>query len=333
MATDHYVVRSSGVGSSEMTAPASRSGNPAEANLETPHSRRRAQLGLTLWLERQVPALAYYTARSPGLREAHEALLNLISQKSQRDAIRRWGPSVTLSNRGVDFALDLRNPQDYQMFREMVEGPGYEPGTSELILSELREGSTFVDVGANNGYYTILAMSRVGSTGHVWSFEPNPDAFQRLTRNVSLNGSPRNVELFPFALGSGSGTLPLFISRYLDSRSSFTRQGRNSIRVRVERADHVLDGQRVDWIKIDAEGAEHPVLEGLSETLRQNPGLRLIVEWTWRYSNEPLWQFLRSHFRHLTAIRDYAPGGTFAVHDVSEIRYFAGNLICDNRPD
>ncbi len=302
-------------------------------NLPGAHSRRRAQLGLTLWLERRIPALAYYTARSPALREAHEALLNLMSQKSQRDAIRRWGPSVTLDHLGVEFALDLRNPQDFQMFREMADGPGYEPGTSELILSELHEGSTFVDVGANIGYYTVLAMSRVGPTGHVWSFEPNPEAFDRLSRNVALNGTSRNVELFPFALGSGTGTLPLFISRYLDSRSSFVPQGRSSISVRVERADQVLNGHPVDCIKIDAEGAEQRVLEGLTDTLQKNPRVRLIVEWTWRYSNAPLWTFLRSHFRHLTAIRDYAPGGTFPVQSASQIRYFAGNLICDNRPD
>lgn len=294
-------------------------------------SRRRRQLGATLWFERKIPALAYYTARAPTLREVHEALLNLISQKGRRDAIRRWGPSVTLSHLGVEFSLDLRNAQDFQMFREMAEGPGYEPGTSELVLSELHEGSTFVDVGANNGYYTMLALSRVGVSGHVWSFEPNPDAFDRLSRNVALNGSPKNVELFPVALGSGSGSQKLFISRYLDSRSSFTPQGRNSIQVRVQRADEVLNGHRVDWVKVDAEGAEHPVLEGLIDTLGRNPGLRLIVEWTWRYSNEPLWDFLRSHFRHLTAIRDYAPGGMFPVREVDQIRYFAGNLVCDNR--
>lgn len=306
---------------------------PEQAGSTALPSRRRRQLAVTLWVEQRIPALAYYTARSPTLREAHEALLNLISQKGQRDAIGRWGPSVTLSHFGVEFSLDLRNSQDFQMFREMAEGPGYEPGTSQLILSELHEGSTFVDVGANNGYYTILALSRVGASGHVWSFEPNPDAFDRLSRNVSLNGSPRNVELYPVALGSGSGTQQLFISRYLDSRSSFTRQGRNSIQVRVQRADEILKGQRVDWIKIDAEGAEHLVLEGLTETLQENPGLRLIVEWTWRYSNEPLWRFLRSHFRHMTAIRDYAPGGLFPVREVGQIRYFAGNLICDNRPE
>lgn len=316
-----------------MIPPASHRETSGVASTTAFPSRRRRQLAVTLWFERRIPALAYYTARSPTLREAHEALLNLISQKGQRDAIRRWGPSVKLSHLGVDFCLDLANPQDFQMFHEMAEGPGYEPGTSEIILSELHEGSTFVDAGANNGYYTILALSRVGKSGRVWSFEPNPDAFGRLSRNISLNGSPGNVELFPVALGSQSGNQELFISRYLDSRSSFTRQGRHSIRVQVQRADEILKGHHVDWIKIDTEGAEALVLEGLTETLQENPGVRLIVEWTWRYSNGPLWTFLQSHFRHTTAVRDYAPGGMFPVREVEQIRYFAGNLICDNRPD
>lgn len=296
-----------------------------------PYFPSHPRLGLRLWLERNVPELAYYTARSSTLREAHESLLKLVSQKSQRDAIRRWGTSVTLSHCGLKFALDLRNTHDFQMFRAMSSGGGYEPGTSEIILSELREGSTFVDVGANNGYFTILSMSRVGPTGHVWSFEPHPEAFARLTGNVARNGSPRNVELFQLALGAESGTLPLFMSRYLDSRSSFVPQGRYSVNVRVERADPILNGHRVDFIKLDVEGAEHIVLEGLTETVRQNPGLRLIVEWTWRYSNKPLWTFLTTHFRHIEAIREHAPGGTFPVHREAEIRYFAGNLICDNR--
>jgi FkbM family methyltransferase len=333
MASENYAVSNSAGGTVDVIPSPSHLEIPAVVSLPGDHSRRRAQLGFTLWLERRAPALAYYTARVSTLREAHEALLNLISQKSQRDAIRRWGPSVRVPRPGVEFSLDLRNAQDFQMFREMAEGPGYEPGTTDLLLTELHEGSNFVDVGANNGYYTTLGMSRVGTSGHVWSFEPNPSAFERLSRNVTLNGAPKNVELFPVALGSKSGTLPLFISRYLDSRSSFTPQGRNSIQVRVARADEILGDQRIDFIKIDAEGAEHLVLEGLTGTLERNPGLRLIVEWTWRYSNAPLWQFLRAHFRRITAIRDYAPGGTFPVPDPSKIRYFAGNLVCDNRPD
>ena len=284
-------------------------------------------------MEQTFPALAYFTARSSTLREVHEALRKVLSQKDQRDAIRLWGSPVALSHLNAKFSLDLRNPQDFQMFREIAEGRGYEPGTSELLLSELHEGSTFVDVGANNGYFTILALSRVGSTGHVWAFEPNPDAFGRLSRNVQLNGSLPNVELFPVALSSESGTQSLFIDRFLDSRSSFTPQGRNSIQVRVERADEVLKGHRVDWIKIDAEGAEHLVLEGMTDTLRENPELRLIVEWTWRYSNDLLWTVLRTHFNQITAIRDTAPGGMFPVHDAGQIRYFAGNLVCKNGPD
>ncbi len=301
--------------------------------MEVAPGHRPPRVGFNAWLERMMPALAYYSARFPPAREAHEAILALFSQRAQREAIRRWGERVSLKHEGIDFAFDLRNSQDLRMFCDLVEGGGYEPGTSHLLRRELHDGVGFVDVGANIGYFTLLAMSLVGPAGHVWAFEPNPDAFVRLRENVALNGGRSNVELFPFALGAVAGRRPLFLSRYLNSRSSFTQQGKSSIEVRVERADSVLGDCHIDCVKVDAEGAELLVLEGFGNMLEQRPDLRLFVEWTWRYSSSRLWGFLNSHFRRIAAIRESSPEQSIRVRDESEIRHFAGNLVCDNRTD
>lgn len=278
---------------------------------------------------RSFPFLPYYMARSSNIREAHEAIFSLLAQRRQRGAIRRWGPTVTLTNLGVPFELDLRNLNDFRMFQLMTDGPGYEPGTSKLLLSGLREGSSFADIGASIGYFTLLALPRVGTTGHIWSVEPNPGAFARLTHNLALNGSPRNVESFPVALGATTGKRRLFMSRYVDSRASFTPQGKSSIEVPVRRAEEIFGGHGLDFVKIDVEGAEQAVLEGMRETLKRNPNVRVIVEWTWRYSTLELWEEIRSHFRRVMAIQERSPGTLTPVHSVSDIRFFAGNLVCD----
>jgi|EndMetStandDraft_5_1072996.scaffolds.fasta_scaffold103708_2 hypothetical protein len=66
----------------------------------------------------------------------------------------------------------------------------YEPTESGWVRQHLRPGSVFVDVGANFGWFTTLALRRVGSRGHVSAFEPSPVAFATLQRALGSRGNP-----------------------------------------------------------------------------------------------------------------------------------------------
>jgi FkbM family methyltransferase len=85
----------------------------------------------------------------------------------------------------------------------------YEPSTAHVISTLLSPGDTFIDVGANSGFFTLLASRRVGSTGRVLSFEPLPSMRARITENLSLNGM-ENVTLHAVALSNTVGEVTFY---------------------------------------------------------------------------------------------------------------------------
>ena len=84
---------------------------------------------------------------------------------------------------GAKFNCDLRD----STAREACFTGKYEPQETAIVLGVLRPGDTFVDVGANWGYFTLVAAARVGNTGRVVSVEPDPRLFEMLEGNVTAN--------------------------------------------------------------------------------------------------------------------------------------------------
>src|SRR5262245_2134996 len=70
----------------------------------------------------------------------------------------------------------------------LLAGRGYEPEETAFIEAALAPGMTFLDLGANVGYFTCLAARKVGPAGRVWAFEPDPRNFRLLVRSVKANG-------------------------------------------------------------------------------------------------------------------------------------------------
>src|SRR5262245_44073637 len=86
---------------------------------------------------------------------------------------------------GVPLVLDVTEFTTNPLY---FGGVPWEQQTAACLVSRLGEGAVFVDVGANHGYFTVLAAARVGSTGRVVAFEPNPVVFDQLRTHVRLNG-------------------------------------------------------------------------------------------------------------------------------------------------
>ena len=170
----------------------------------------------------------------------------------------------------------------------------YEPETTEYLRRHLQPGGVFADVGANHGYFTILAAGLVGERGLVFAFEPNPPVYERLDMHVRLNGFERSRHGREQALSdSGDQT---FSSRngpehwHFDAhaRRIDHRRGRPSadrtIQVRTETFDHWLAMNhidRVDLLKIDAEGAEAHVVRGMSGALQPKRIDAIVCETQW----------------------------------------------------
>jgi len=150
--------------------------------------------------------------------------------------------------------------------------PGREGDVEEFIRSRLAEGSVFVDVGANVGYYALLASKLVGPSGRVHAVEPVPSTAVILRANVRLN-SCGNVRVHEVAAWSARGRVMLNIPVSSYGLASATR-GRSSgavtVTARAAPLDEVMSGEgAVDLVKIDVEGAELEVVRGARSTLRK----------------------------------------------------------------
>jgi len=159
----------------------------------------------------------------------------------------------------------------------------HEPLTRRVLAGLLRPGSVFIDVGANIGYYTLLAAGKVGARGQVHAVECSPKNLILLSDNVRKNNL-QNVKIHPFAAASQRGMLTLSVSPV--GLSSFGPNSRwldtpglgDTLTVPCVSLDEIVQGI-VDVVKIDAEGAELDVLEGMGRILAENERLSIIVEW------------------------------------------------------
>jgi FkbM family methyltransferase len=144
----------------------------------------------------------------------------------------------------------------------------FELSETRLIQAFLRPGMTFLDVGANIGYYTLLASERVGSTGTVHSFEPHAGIRARLHENIRRNGY-RNVVVHHEAMAESSGSVPFFVNTFGENQglSSIVRgAGQHATEsvpsINLDDFSARLAPRRVDLIKMDIEGAEPQAIAG-----------------------------------------------------------------------
>lgn len=161
----------------------------------------------------------------------------------------------------------------------------YEPVETELLKKTLKQGQTFVDVGANIGYYTLLAARLVGPKGRVYAFEPDRSNFSLLVKNVRQNGYT-NVVAVPRAVSSKSRIQRLYLSESNpgDHQLFDSKEGRKSVEVQAVALDNWFKKgkEKIDLIKMDIQGAEAAALEGFKRLMRRNPRLKLITEF-WPY--------------------------------------------------
>lgn len=192
---------------------------------------------------------------------------------------------ILITCQGCQMYVD---PADTGIVPHLLADGVYEPHTTELFKSLLRPGMVVLDIGANFGYYGLIAAPIVGSAGKIYSFEPEPNNFRLLASNVKLN-SFSNIVPLQVALSNKQGKITLFLDK--------TNRGAHSIRhgnliedggaaeVETTTLDNLVQsnivGERIDLITMDVQGAEGLVFEGAEQTLRRN-GLKILMEF-WPY--------------------------------------------------
>lgn len=173
---------------------------------------------------------------------------------------------------------DLGGPMQF------ISGGEYENENIEVLLSLLRDDTTtFLDIGANLGFFSLMIGERLRTNGKVLAFEPHPLLADLARRNSFINGLGSVITVHQFGLSD------------VDAESDFAypkehlgggRIGETAqldrydvVRSSVRRLDDVLDpGIRVDLMKIDVEGHEPQVVRGMQQVIARSPQLKILFE-------------------------------------------------------
>jgi len=162
----------------------------------------------------------------------------------------------------------------------IVKTGEYEPTETRLTRSILKKGDVFIDVGANIGWYSVHAAKIVGSDGQVIAFEPEPNNLDLLRRNVAANGLS-NVVVDSRGLSNEVGSFKLFLEKNNLGMHSLIMEhdGQKYIDVQTIRFDDYWAGKGpIKLVKIDTEGAEGLIVDGMRDTLKTQKNLELIME-------------------------------------------------------
>jgi FkbM family methyltransferase len=154
----------------------------------------------------------------------------------------------------------------------------YEVPIQEALARLLSPGGVFYDVGANAGFFTILASRLVGANGRVFAFEPMPENVASVREQVEINGLG-NVEVIEAAAGAQAGTATLYIPDGNNSMAHLgeARGAEASLQVKIVTLDEFARTHPApSALKIDVEGAEDSVLAGAISVIAARP--RFLIE-------------------------------------------------------
>lgn len=152
----------------------------------------------------------------------------------------------------------------------------WEADEADFLLGVLKPGQTFLDVGANVGYMTLLGARSVGPGGHVIAVEPEVRNLRLLRANLWRNGLAARI--LPLAAYSRRGFIH-FVRNEANRGDHQVREGApEGTLVPCSTIDDLLGDLQVDVVKIDTQGVDHEVLQGMSGVVSRNPAIVVLTE-------------------------------------------------------
>ncbi|QDT07922.1 hypothetical protein K227x_63510 [Rubripirellula lacrimiformis] len=199
----------------------------------------------------------------------HKKLAKWTGRARKRQANLFWGQPMT-----IVYPENVSN---------RIGRHGYfEDDVTAMFLDVLRPGMVIYDIGSHYGFFSLLASEIVGATGQVLAWEPTPSTFALLSENADRRENITAVNLAAF---SCTGSLRFLQQDVRDSSLNFVVHESESVDCpgahvitvpAVALDDYVTEHPEPDFLKIDAEGAEGQILEGMIEIIkRSHPGISL----------------------------------------------------------
>lgn len=164
----------------------------------------------------------------------------------------------------------------------LMSGGVWEPGITALLGKIISSGMTVIDVGANIGYHTLTAADLVGSGGKVYAFEPEPGNFDLLNKNIHANKYD-NVTTICKAVADKVGISKMIVYPTRHGANKLVAPNsiyKTTIPVEVVTLDEFFKDVRrsINIIKVDVEGFEPAVFNGMQDIIKQNPDIKLLLE-------------------------------------------------------
>jgi len=175
--------------------------------------------------------------------------------------------SVQLFNNTI--YLDKNDDLGLSTIYEEFELPEY-----RYLEKKIQPNDTVIDVGANIGYYTLIFAKFVGKNGTVYAFEPEPNNFALLKKNIEVNDY-HNVILENKAVSNQNGFANLEISNRIGEHKIIPERTKNTIQVQTITLDSIFQS-KIDFVKIDTEGYDFKVIDGMKKIIdRFHPKLMI----------------------------------------------------------
>jgi len=209
-----------------------------------------------------------------------------------RALVRRYpeGSVVTIKS---GFAAGMKWKRHHRYVNGYWIG-NYEYDIQRAIARLLEPGGVFYDVGANAGFFSVMASARVGVSGRVFSFEPLEENIASVREQIAINDLSQ-VELVPMAMGASEGTATFYFAPGANSVAHLGEApaaGEREVTVQVTTLDTFAAKHRAPTlVKIDVEGAETDVLAGARATIEK--GTRFLIELHGRDKGEAVARTLR----------------------------------------
>jgi len=250
----------------------------------------------------------------------------------------------------LDFLLSLRNKNkpimvgEHKMFLDHFDSlrlslHPHEPYETEVIKKIILKGDIVLDIGAHIGYFTLIFAGLVGENGQVFAFEPHPENFVLLKKNIEANGY-KNVDFGKKAVLDKNGKAKLFWASSSGDYSLIKNRGENFIETETITLDDYFKDfkNKIDFVKIDVEGVEIEALSGMRKLLEKNENLKLMIEYSplrlKRRGIEPL-EFiflLRQYFSNIYFFDEEDKKMVLWERGLAKTSFghFTFNLFCEN---
>lgn len=197
--------------------------------------------------------------------------------------------------------LDFWYRSDDKVIGQRIALDKFEKYETGLFLSQLKKESVVVDVGANIGYYTLLAARRVKK---VYAIEPDKKCFEILKKNVVENNL-KNVVLINKAASNKKENK--FLERDKENQGNSKISSENGEIITADTLDNILKNeQKIEVIKIDTQGWETQVIEGAKKTIKKHRPTMFLEYTPSEYRDNKMINFLKKSYQNIWSINDFA---------------------------